>query len=420
MKPVLFLITNNFPFGRGESFLLPELEAYKNFFSRIIILSKNDTDGRTSEFDASIFRVSPVSPWVDYFILPFLILQHFTFLFKILLDEIRFIAHHGRLRLSLLQKVFHDAAKALLLSRQIEKIIAQESINEPIILYSYWLNNSALATLFTFRSSKTIFRISRAHSGDLYEYRHQSKYLSFRKTLLSGLHQVYTISEDGKAHLLSVAGDFFSNKIAISRLGTSGPNSIAITLDRKKIFCVASCSYLLPVKQVDKILKAVAIASSGPIRHLHIGGGELESSLKKMAQLLSKSNPKSEYFFTGNIPPNEIGQIYSQERPAVFINASKTEGIPVAMMEALSHGIPVIAPDVGAIRELVTMESGLLLSDNPSEADFAQAIESIRSLPDEDYQKLRRGARHTWETKFNAAVNFPNFATSVLNLSHAV
>jgi len=69
---------------------------------------------------------------------------------------------------------------------------------------------------------------------------------------------------------------------------------------------------------------------------------------------------------------------------------------------------------------LVTWESGLLLSPNPTEEDFANAITTIRTMPEHEYLKLREGARKVWETKFNAAVNFPNFAQRVLNLSHAV
>jgi len=50
----------------------------------------------------------------------------------------------------------------------------------------------------------------------------------------------------------------------------------------------------------------------------------------------------------------------------LFINTSSSEGIPVSMMEAQSFGIPILAMDVGGVREIVGPQTGRLLQqDDP-------------------------------------------------------
>ena len=45
----------------------------------------------------------------------------------------------------------------------------------------------------------------------------------------------------------------------------------------------------------------------------------------------------------------------------VFALASQHEGLPVAVMEALALGVPVVAPAVGGLREAITSgEDGIL------------------------------------------------------------
>jgi len=61
----------------------------------------------------------------------------------------------------------------------------------------------------------------------------------------------------------------------------------------------------------------------------------------------------------------------------VFVLASRQEGVPVSIMEAMSLGLPVVATSVGGVVELVTSEvNGLLVS--PGRPDLlAQALSRL-------------------------------------------
>jgi glycosyltransferase involved in cell wall biosynthesis len=74
----------------------------------------------------------------------------------------------------------------------------------------------------------------------------------------------------------------------------------------------------------------------------------------------------------------------------VLSSVSRSEGIPTVILEAMACGLPVIATDVGAVREvLVSGEAGLLVP--PEEADqLADAILRVAREPD---LAARMGAR---------------------------
>ena len=51
----------------------------------------------------------------------------------------------------------------------------------------------------------------------------------------------------------------------------------------------------------------------------------------------------------------------------LYLNSSVHEGVPISILEAMAHGLPVVAPNVGGIAEIVESEvEGYLLEDrNP-------------------------------------------------------
>ena len=75
----------------------------------------------------------------------------------------------------------------------------------------------------------------------------------------------------------------------------------------------------------------------------------------------------------------------------VFVLASHHEGLPVTVMEALTLGVPVIAPDVGGIREAVTDgRDGLLVRPDDPTA-LADAI--VRYATDDDLRAFAASRR---------------------------
>ncbi len=73
---------------------------------------------------------------------------------------------------------------------------------------------------------------------------------------------------------------------------------------------------------------------------LVIVGGDDGSNYQ--AEIAAHAGPH--VLFTGRMPRNEIGPLYAHCR--VYVNSSRHEGLSNAILEALSHGAPLIASDI--------------------------------------------------------------------------
>ena len=84
----------------------------------------------------------------------------------------------------------------------------------------------------------------------------------------------------------------------------------------------------------------------------------------------------------------------------LFVLASHHEGLPVTVMEALTLGVPVVAPAVGGLPEVITTDDNGILATPGSTVALADAIE--RALEPSTHARLVAGARRTDERFSNA------------------
>jgi glycosyltransferase involved in cell wall biosynthesis len=174
---------------------------------------------------------------------------------------------------------------------------------------------------------------------------------------------------------------------------------------------------MVPVKRVDLILRGIDhVARLRPDVHFvwhHFGGGELKRSIELQAQATLPPNVTAT--FPGYPGLSELMNFYRTQPVDVFMNASISEGTPVAMMEAVSCGIPVVATAVGGNPEIVSDENGALLGPNPSPEEIAAALLELLDRPDMATTK-RRGSRRVWEAKYDAATSYAGFAARLKDL----
>jgi len=144
---------------------------------------------------------------------------------------------------------------------------------------------------------------------------------------------------------------------------------------------------LHPVKRHNAVIEVMKelVDKEPNTRHLIIGSGEEEQELKV---LIAKENLSEHIFLLGSV--DEASQYL--KAADVFVLASRSEGMPYVLIEALLAGVPIVATRVGGIPEVVEDGvSGLLTPPLDNKALF-KAIFELRTNP-ELRTKLSEGAR---------------------------
>lgn len=273
------------------------------------------------------------------------------------------------------------------------------------IFYSYWFNHTPLGLYWaqqTKRQLKNIPIYTRAHGFDVYE-RAVGTFFPYRKSALSGLEAVYVVSHKGCEYLKKTY-PYFVSKIKVARLGVL-PVEYKVK-KRSTTIAFVSCSSVIPLKRVDLIYNCInSYSKNHPDLNVcwtHIGGG---SNFDYLSQAIKAKVTNLEIILYDTISNKEVRKIYRDCRFDIFINLSTSEGIPVSIMEAISNGIPVIATNVGGTSEIVTKDTGLLLSVDFFQEEFQQAVGYIL----EHYDCYMKSSVRFYENNFNAQVNYAHF-----------
>jgi len=121
-------------------------------------------------------------------------------------------------------------------------------------------------------------------------------------------------------------------------------------------------------KGQDVLIRAVAKASQSllrsnpdtyPVQLTLVGDGKHRSELEKMANAHGLS---CHIHFTGKLPSGDAVRA-ELDRADLFVMASRTEGLPRAMIEAMARATPCLGTKVGGIPELLN-EGELFQPDN--------------------------------------------------------
>jgi glycosyltransferase involved in cell wall biosynthesis len=415
----LILITNHFPFGTGESFLESEIEYLTGAFDKVIVLARDVTSRNRREGKGGFeyHRINPQSNLGEKLIVLVLYCKHLKKVIHYISEEIAYLKKKNKsLSWGIIKVMVHDMTKALTTAFHIDRIIRRHRLTGVVTLYSYWLTSSALSTIFVTRKQISIKRIARAHGGDVYESRSKFEYLSYRPALAGELDRIFTVSENAATHLKNNIPSVYAPAIQVSRLGTKRQATHPLDKNTSREILLVSCSFILPVKRIHLIIDALACIEAPNILWIHFGDGPLMEQLMNQAREKLSKKTSVRHQFKGYRSNEDILKFYHENYVDLFLNASSSEGIPVTMMEAQSFGIPIVAPAVGGIPEIVSAANGRLFSVNDNPEQIAHVIQEILSLPRSAYQQLRDNAFRNWATQYNAEKNFPTFVAEVLSL----
>ena len=110
-----------------------------------------------------------------------------------------------------------------------------------------------------------------------------------------------------------------------------------------------------------------------------VGDGPERAALEQLAR---SRRLERRILFTGSIPkPETVLGLF-----AVYALSSDTEQMPIGLLEAMAAGLPVVATDVGDVREMLSEENRPLVVAPGDEAAFTGALAALLRDP----QRRRR------------------------------
>jgi glycosyltransferase involved in cell wall biosynthesis len=105
-----------------------------------------------------------------------------------------------------------------------------------------------------------------------------------------------------------------------------------------------------------------------------------EDMTEKLKSLIEKSGMKGKVRLVGHREPTDFFRSID-----IFVMSSRWEGFPLVLLEAGASGLPVVVPDLGGIREIITdRENGYLFAKG-NEKELAERLtEMIKSAKERE------------------------------------
>lgn len=396
-------ITAKIPFGAQETFILTELLALIASGADLLIVPR-DRGSKIFHKEAKLL--------VDYS------LNISWFDFKIFIKLLKFISTKPIQFFILINDIFLKArnikigTKNLIILPKaiyISSLFKEKSISH---IHAHWASTTATMAYIISKVTGIPWSFT-AHRWDIAEnniLKEKCKSASF----------IRSISKNGQTEIMEIIKDTSLNdKILVIHMGINKPetnktNSLA--LDTFTILCPAN---LLVIKGHRYLFEAcnILLERNLPIKCLIAGDGPLENKLRDLVLKLGLNNIE----FLGRLPHEKLLDLYRRGLidavvlPSITTINGLKEGIPVALMEAMSYGIPVISTNTGGIAELIEDGCGIMVEEKNPEA-IANAIEKL--MKNTNYRDwIGKKGREKVQKDFNVSVISQNLLNLFLTFS---
>ncbi|MDD2753718.1 MAG: glycosyltransferase [Candidatus Portnoybacteria bacterium] len=142
-------------------------------------------------------------------------------------------------------------------------------------------------------------------------------------------------------------------------------------------------------KSIDQVIKAfpLMLEEMPSLKLMLIGDGPEKDKLKKLAEKLGVAD---NVIFTGFVYGETLAR--ALQTNDVFITASKSENMPLSVLEAMSAGLPIVAAKENGLAEIVEENTNGFFARTDDPADIAQKTLAILSSP-ELLGKFSEGSR---------------------------
>jgi glycosyltransferase involved in cell wall biosynthesis len=245
-------------------------------------------------------------------------------------------------------------------------------------VHAHFANHPTVAALIVHRLTGIPFSFT-AHGSDV----HVDRRMLARKVEAASF--VVAVSQFNRSLILEAAGAGHHDKVHVVHCGVVpdwfGPRRRPASAERFRIICVASFE---PVKGHCHLVRACEFLGARGFDYecYLVGDGPLRGDIARQIDRLALGERVR---LVGPRNRREVAEIVSGCDVAALASAptrsGKREGIPVALMEAMSAGLPVVATSTGGIPELVDSgNNGFLVSPRDADA-LASALTRLAEEP---------------------------------------
>jgi glycosyltransferase involved in cell wall biosynthesis len=277
----------------------------------------------------------------------------------------------NRRSIEFLAKAIAIVPRAALVAREIEA-------RAPEHVHAHWATHPALAALVV-RELTGIGYSFTAHAHDLFENR------SMLGEKIADARFVVTVSEHNRALIGELYGPEAAAKTAVVRCGVDlrrfRPRERPASRDVPLVACIAG---LRDYKGQRYLVDACALLRDRGVafRCVLVGDGPERAPLEAR---IRAAHLADEVRLLGARTQDEVQRLLATAHvvvhPGVITPSGMMDGIPVALMEAMASGCPVVATRLSGIPELVEDERSGLLVEPRDPVQLADAVERLLADP---------------------------------------
>lgn len=218
------------------------------------------------------------------------------------------------------------------------------------IVHVHGIGPSLLCPLLKIFGNKVIM----THHGPDYE-REKWGYIA-RKILVLGERKgikysdaIISISRKINEHVKCRNGQntvFIPNGVAIPAFVDPGRILDTFGLQPRK-YILSVCRFV-PEKGLQDLIAAYSMIPNPPAKLVIAGDADHETAFSRDLKKHASAIP--DVILTGYVAGSELGELYSNS--GLFVLPSHYEGLPIALLEALSYGLPVLVSNIAQHKEI--------------------------------------------------------------------
>ncbi len=287
----------------------------------------------------------------------------------------------------------------------LSKNVFKTSAPENTSVFSTWYAANAIAASTARKKGKCCTALSYAHSYEV-DFRKNNFTAVIRDNYKSRyLDEIYFISENVMNEYEQLNKDILKNteKFKSAHFGSRKKEDGLCKPSDDGVFRILTCSGMGAVKRLDLLAEALLLYKGDKkINWTHLGDGEQMNKIKDIISGIGNENVTVE--LKGKVTNDDVHRYYVTNPVDLFVNVSKSEGLPVSIMECMSYGVPCLATDVGGNHEIVTEKTGYPVGENITADELCGYLTDIVKSQSECREK-RGAAFDMWNDSYRIDKN---------------